>query len=392
MDSTQTEEQRGRSRVSIRQPVRLRYRLFQDFIQEVSSNISVGGMFIATEDPQETGSQFEFELALEDGFSLVKGQAEVVWVRSEAVGLGHPAGMGVRFLELEGASQSLVAKIVDKHRKKGRTPFDVDSEEAQVGTTEEQLSSIEEQLPSITEITAEKAPPAVPSDEETVVTVAEVYEPDGEALFVPDLPPVVAQQPPRIEAKPRRVLRVTLLSLIAIGAGLIIVLLFNHFYVRPRIDDLERRLKSLSALGADTSAPSDEITGEKDLTTGAGEDTALDLQDPLNAVREWARAWSEQRVDDYLGTYSSQFDPAGEMNRQEWESLRRTRILRASGIRVQVLLAEESEIGPGETRVSFVQAYRSDSYQDRVRKVLRLVWEEEVWKIVEEQVVRALPD
>ena len=196
--------------------------------------------------------------------------------------------------------------------------------------------------------------------------------------------PASPERPPDLESEPRRVLRIVLLTLIAIGVGLIIVLLFNYFYIRPRIEELERRLDSLSTGTGETAVIDGPITED------AVE--ALDAEDPLVAVEEWARAWSEQRVDDYLSTYSSQFKPEGEMSRQEWEAFRRTRILRAAGIQVQVLLAEESEIGPGERVVSFVQAYRSSSYQDRVRKTLRLVWEDEAWKISEERVVRAVPD
>ncbi len=156
--------------------------------------------------------------------------------------------------------------------------------------------------------------------------------------------------------------------------------------IRPRIDELERRLDSLSTGTGGTATIDGQITKD------GLEMAAAEVEDPLTAVKEWAHAWSEQRVDDYLSTYSSQFEPEGKMSRQEWEDLRRTRILRASAIEVQVLLAEESELGPGERQISFVQAYLSSSYQDRVRKVLRLVWKDEAWKISEESVVRALPD
>ena len=315
---------------------------------------------------------------------MIKGQAQVVWVRKETAGLSHPAGMGVRFLELEGASQSLIETVVDKLRKKGRAPFDVDSDEARAETAEEQLSSIAEITGEGKQDSSQKAASAGGA----AVADLEAYALAKEMLSMPESSPVMSEPPPEVEVAvaPRRILRIALLTLIAIGVGFIIVLLFNYFYIRPRIDELERRLDSLSAGTGNTGASGGQITED------GVEIAAPDVEDPLTAVTEWARAWSEQRVDDYLGAYSSQFEPEGEMSRQEWEALRRTRILRASGIQVQVLLAEETQVGPGERLVSFVQAYRSRSYQDRVRKVLRLVWEDGAWKIAEERVARALPD
>ena len=121
------------------------------------------------------------------------------------------------------------------------------------------------------------------------------------------------------------------------------------------------------------------------------EEPAFDPASPVDAVHAWARAWSEQRIDDYLSAYSPEFEPEGELTRDEWERLRRSRILGGSQIRVQVVLAEEVELGPEERIVSFIQSYTSDTYQDRVRKVLRMVWQDDGWKIVEERVARSLP-
>ena len=37
--------------------------------------------------------------------------------------------------------------------------------------------------------------------------------------------------------------------------------------------------------------------------------------------------------------------------------------------------------------VSFDQSYTSDTFSDRVRKTLLLVWQDGAWKIVEERVI-----
>ena len=340
-------EKRRQGRYPLARPVRIRYRLFQEFIQEMSANISTGGMFVTTKEPREPGSQFEFEFSLEDGFTLIKGRAEVVWIRKDAAAETRPAGMGVRFVELEETSQALIAKIVDKLRQRGLTPFDVESDGAPAAK-------------------ARPAPPPSASQRRP----AESPGPPGRMM---------AGSP--ADGR-RRFSRLAVLLPSAIGAGLLIVLLFNALVVRPRIEELERRLENLSAVpaGGGTEAAGGS-QGRAVAAEGAGgnlepatptEGPVVDPRLPLGAVEEWARAWSEQRIDDYLAAYSSNFEPFADLTRGEWEELRRSRILGGSNIRVQVLLAEEVELGPEERIIAFVQAYRSDAYQDRVRKILRL--------------------
>jgi len=356
-------ENRDKGRVSLARPVRLRYRRFQEFLQEASANISIGGMFIATEEPHEPGSQFDFELSREDGFSLVKGRAEVVWIRAETAGLSQPAGMGVRFLHLEGASRKLIAKVVEKYRRKGREPFELGrSAKARIAAAR-------------------------------AMTDSGSLVPGSEAVLGVDSRGAGAAAGKSEMAQ--RLRRFAGLALVAVVAGLFIVLGFHNLYVRPRIDELERRLEDLSArgvqpgaTGVDTSDDSLVEPGDQ-LETDGNEMAALE---PLERVEQWARSWSDQRVDDYLAFYSAAFQPDAGMSREEWEAMRRARILRHSGIRVQILLAEETKLGADESQVEFTQSYHSENYDDRVKKTLRLVREEGVWKIAEERVARALPD
>jgi uncharacterized protein (TIGR02266 family) len=349
------------------QPVRIRYRLFQEFIQEMSTNISLGGMFVATAEPREPGSQFDFEYVLEDGFTLIKGRAEVAWVRSEPEGDGRPVGMGVRFMELEETSRVLVGRIVDRMHKKGQSTFDVVGGAAPERRQKQSFVSralvskpteTESTSSSTSEVMTESAP-ETPADEEKTRTP-----------------------------------RYFLLLLGAVVAGLLVVLAFNTLFVRPRIDDLERRLETLSRPASMKEEEAVvEMAGEEDAEPAVViEEPVLDVRQPLDFVRAWALVWSEQRIEDYLQSYSTRFEPFVDLSRAEWENLRRVRIGRGVNLQVQVLLAEVVDLGPEERIVSFVQVYRSDTYNDRVRKILRLVWEQEGWKIIEERVVRPLPE
>lgn len=116
-----------RRRVPFEQRVSLEFRGFRTFLTEISANISLGGMFIRTASPRAPGSVFDFEILLDDGFTLIQGQGEVVWIRREAEGEKRPAGMGVRFLRLSAKSRELIRRIVEEHLARGGLPFDPES-------------------------------------------------------------------------------------------------------------------------------------------------------------------------------------------------------------------------------------------------------------------------
>ncbi|MEA2600615.1 MAG: molecular chaperone DnaK [Acidobacteriota bacterium] len=116
---------RDSRRVPLETRVQFKFDRFSGFLSDFSANISPGGMFIRTRAPQPPGTVLEFEFRLGDGFELIKGRGEVVWVRPEDEGPTRPGGMGLRFQELSLGSKELIYRIVDHHIQQGGTPFDV---------------------------------------------------------------------------------------------------------------------------------------------------------------------------------------------------------------------------------------------------------------------------
>jgi uncharacterized protein (TIGR02266 family) len=116
---------RDSRRVPIATKVQFKFDRFSGFISEYSSNISPTGMFIVTDSPEPAGRILDLEFRLGDGFEIIKGQGEVVWVRSVPDGPSRPQGMGIRFLELSPGSHDLIYRIVDRFVAQGGTPFDL---------------------------------------------------------------------------------------------------------------------------------------------------------------------------------------------------------------------------------------------------------------------------
>jgi uncharacterized protein (TIGR02266 family) len=104
-------------RVLVVAHVKLRYNSILDFHESQSLNISRTGMFLAAEKPGPVGSLVDFEFALADGLSLLRGKGEVVRITQSPV-----RGMGVRFRELDQDSRKCLESIVASNEREGRQP------------------------------------------------------------------------------------------------------------------------------------------------------------------------------------------------------------------------------------------------------------------------------
>jgi uncharacterized protein (TIGR02266 family) len=109
-------ERRTGARANVAVPVLCRYESVLDFVETQSMNISRTGMFIVTDTPAALGSTIAFDFTLSDGFSLLKGSAEVVRV----VTAGSVNGMGVKFIDLDEPYVKLIKRIVAVNDDEGR--------------------------------------------------------------------------------------------------------------------------------------------------------------------------------------------------------------------------------------------------------------------------------
>jgi uncharacterized protein (TIGR02266 family) len=103
------------ARAQVVVPVRCKFESIIDFVETQSVNISRTGMYLTTTEVVPVGTVLDIEVGLEDGMSLLKGKAEVV-----RVGTTPPHGLGVRFVELDAASQRLVDRIVEVNTQEGK--------------------------------------------------------------------------------------------------------------------------------------------------------------------------------------------------------------------------------------------------------------------------------
>ncbi|HEX6204064.1 MAG TPA: TIGR02266 family protein, partial [Thermoanaerobaculia bacterium] len=125
--------------------VRLRFDRFHGFVEQYSANLSLGGMFIKSDELPPLGTEVAVEFRLEDGFELIRGRGRVAWVREPADG-GEPGGFGLRFLELTPGSRELIFRLVERRVREGDRVFDL--EESAPQTAASRLVHDEERLGS----------------------------------------------------------------------------------------------------------------------------------------------------------------------------------------------------------------------------------------------------
>jgi ketosteroid isomerase-like protein len=103
----------------------------------------------------------------------------------------------------------------------------------------------------------------------------------------------------------------------------------------------------------------------------------------LAQVNGWAKAWTAQNVDSYLGYYSSEFEPPKGLTRKAWADERRARIEGKGRIRVEVG-GPEVVVNGNTAKVTFRQTYESDRLTAKSRKTLVLIKNSGKWQIKQE--------
>jgi uncharacterized protein (TIGR02266 family) len=105
-------EQRKDSRSAASLKVKYKSSSVDEFVQQFGTDVSRSGIFIKTKSPLEAGALLKLELQLSTAAAVIAGIGRVAWRRAASVDPARPAGMGIKFIKLEPASQTIVDRIV----------------------------------------------------------------------------------------------------------------------------------------------------------------------------------------------------------------------------------------------------------------------------------------
>lgn len=377
-------------RIALEREVSIRVPRFDTFVTEYSQNISTTGMFIVSENPQPPGTSFSFEFSVADDWKLIRGKAQVVWTRYQNQGPERPAGMGVRFLEVDAQSRRLIRWIVEKHIREGGKPFELDELRTVIDQALEQVLDPEDTLQP--ELKSTPSPPP----RTTARSTASVRNAAATTVR---------------RSSERRVLP---LVLTAAAVVIIVGLLFWLTEWLPGTRRESVSAQSDSGLAAtDTGTPSESggttaraaVQGRDAAASPAATEQVTEAESTASATRPlspapppigsayksvlesltaWADAWSAQDVRRYFSAYASDYEPSGGLSLRQWQAQRRERLQAPQFIKVSISGLEFDRVDDSQVRVRFTQSYRSDRFSDMVKKTMDLVWENGAWRIKRE--------
>jgi len=92
--------------------IQYKFDSYEEFVSEYSTDISMGGMFIRTEQPRPEGSMVYLQFTLRDGFTIIEALGRVV--RVNPPNGDQPSGMGVEFVNFDPESRGVVADLVER--------------------------------------------------------------------------------------------------------------------------------------------------------------------------------------------------------------------------------------------------------------------------------------
>ncbi len=105
-----TSDRRYQRRLPVR--ITVEYKEMEDFLTDYTANLSIGGMFIETDEPLGVGTHFRLRFSVPNREAPIDTVAEVRWAQGKTAGSPMAPGMGVRFQELSPADQTAVQDML----------------------------------------------------------------------------------------------------------------------------------------------------------------------------------------------------------------------------------------------------------------------------------------
>jgi len=133
---------------------------------------------------------------------------------------------------------------------------------------------------------------------------------------------------------------------------------------------------------------------EEAMPVTESDSNVIDINDETllkDKTQNWATAWMNGDVQQYLAHYSEQFKPADGLAYKEWLSQRRYRLRHSKQVEVsynqlKIYFGSENKTAI----VEFIQHYSAGNYQDTVKKQLYWQRSDNDWLIVQEQVTEKI--
>lgn len=87
----------------------------ETFYEKFSPNVTRGGIFLASREPQPVGEVFRFEVYLATGGAVLSGEGRVTWVKAfNPAEPTRPHGMGVQFIYIDPETRPVLDELLKR--------------------------------------------------------------------------------------------------------------------------------------------------------------------------------------------------------------------------------------------------------------------------------------
>lgn len=104
-------------------------------------------------------------------------------------------------------------------------------------------------------------------------------------------------------------------------------------------------------------------------------------------IEHWRKTWMQREITAYTDLYATDFTPANNESRKHWTS-RKEKIFKQRPIEIEVKIEEINIQSKNLVLVKILQNYKSGSYKSVEEKMLKIIKENNQWKIASEQILR----
>lgn len=111
-------EKRQHNRASVATQVRIRIKDIDQFIEQNSSNLSTGGIYIPMRVPFPVGTILDLKIHFAQSTRTVKVQGKVVRSIPQKRALSKPPGVAVEFVELDETARRFIGEVVETFNRR----------------------------------------------------------------------------------------------------------------------------------------------------------------------------------------------------------------------------------------------------------------------------------